>query len=92
MKTITVAKLIELLEGESLDAKVIFSTDYGDHSHTPQALPIRGETDTVCIQKSAYSTSGFAIAEPEEDGPDEDGYEPNQAERDQMNDTYLVIR
>ena len=47
MKTITVAELLELLEGQDTDAKVIFSTDYGDHCHTPQALPLKGEAETV---------------------------------------------
>lgn len=68
-RTITVAHLITLLEGESPDAHVIFSTNYGDYSRTEQALPLRGEFDTVTIEKSAYSNSGFAVtsANDEED-------------------------
>lgn len=66
MRTITVAELIELLQDQNPDARVIFSTDYGDHSHTEQALPIRGELDEVTIEKSAYSNSGWAIAESNE--------------------------
>ena len=81
LRTITVARLIDLLEGESPDALVIVSTDYGDHHHTPQALPLRGELETVTVEKSAYSNSGYAIAEPE-DGDDEDGED----------ETFLVIR
>ena len=94
LRTITVARLIKLLEGESPDAHVIFSANYGDYARTEQALPLKGEIDTVTIGKSAYSNSGFAITEPDElsDGPDEDGYGPTDAERDQANDTYLVIR
>ncbi len=65
MRTITVRQLLDLLEDESPDAKVIFSADYGDYHHTEQALPIRGELDTVTIEESAYSNSGFAIAESE---------------------------
>ena len=80
LRTITVASLIELLEGESPDARVIFSADYGDHHHTEQALPLRGELDTVTVQKSAYSNSGFAIAEPDEADAEEDA------------ETFLVIR
>ena len=94
LRTLTVAELKDLLDGQPDDAKVIFSTNYGDYSRTEQALPLKGELDTVCIEKSAYSNSGFAIAEPNEmgDGPDEDGYEPTQDELDQTNDVYLVIR
>lgn len=82
-KTLTVAELIELLEGESPDARVIFATDYGDYHHTLQALPLRGELETVTVEKSAYSNSGFAIAEPDEDDDDED---------DDSDETFLVIR
>lgn len=80
-RTLTVKQLIELLEGESPDQRVIFSADYGDYHHTEQALPIRGELDTVTIGKSAYSNSGFSITEPDEDdNPSEDA------------ETFLVIR
>ena len=82
LRTLTVARLIDLLEGESPDALVIFSTDYGDHHHTQQALPLRGELETVTIEKSAYSNSGFAIAEPDEDGDDESGDD----------ETFLMIK
>jgi hypothetical protein len=84
MKTITAAELIELLQDYAPDTKVIFSTDYGDHSHTQQALGLRGESEEVTITKSAYSNSGFAIAEPDEDDVDEMG--------EQNADMYLVIR
>lgn len=61
MKTITVAELIVLLEDEDQDARVIFTTDYGDRAHTMQALPLTGECETVTIEKSAYSNSGYAV-------------------------------
>lgn len=80
MRTITVAELIECLQNEDPDARVIFAADYGDYHHTEQALPLRGEIDTVTIEKSAYSNSGFAIAECDEDDADA-AYEP-----------FLVIR
>ena len=87
LRTITVAKLIELLEGESPDALVIFSTDYGDHHHTPQALPIKGELDTAVIEKSAYSNSGYAVV-------DVDSLTSEEIEEadDRGEETYLVIR
>lgn len=80
LKTITVADLIARLEDEDPNALVIFSADYGDRGNTEQALPIRGNIETITITKSAYSASGFAIGEPDDD-EDEDDYEP-----------YLVIR
>lgn len=71
MKSITVVALIELLQGHPANMKVIFTTDYGDRSHTEQALPIHGDTETVVIEKSAYSNSGFAIGEDSDDEGDE---------------------
>jgi hypothetical protein len=82
LRSITVAELIELLQGESPDSQVIFSTDYGDRCHTPQALPIEGMLELVTIRESAYSTSRYAIAEPDGDEPDDSA----------ANDMYLVIR
>jgi len=78
MKTITVAELIDLLQNADPDAQVIFTTDYGDRSHTAQALPIRGKSEEVRIEKNAYSNSGFAIASEEDE--------------DEEYKTYLVIR
>lgn len=87
LRTITVAKLIDLLEGESPDALVIFSTDYGDYHHTPQALPIKGEVEEAFIEKSAYSNSGYAVV-------DVDGLTGEEMEEadDRGEETYLVIR
>lgn len=79
LRSITVEELIALLQDQDPEARVIFSTDYGDHCHTEQALPLRGEVDTVTVTESAYSNSGFMIAEADEgDGRE---YEP-----------FLVIR
>src|SRR5688572_8658524 len=88
MKTITVAELIELLQDQNPDAKVIFSADYGDCHHTEQALPLRGETEEVTIEKSAYSKSGFAVDSTDEDYNDEDG----DGEEEEAKPVYLVIR
>lgn len=74
LRTITVAKLIELLEGESPDAKVIFSTDYGDYGHTPMALPVSGVFDTVSIAKTAYSNSGFMVSDGDDEGASDETF------------------
>ncbi len=75
LKTITVAQLRRLLECEDDNALVIFTSDYGDYHHTEQALGIRGDIDTVLIEKSAYSNSGYALVESEDDN-DAGVYEP----------------
>ena len=79
LKTITVAELIAILQDEDPDARVIFSTDYGDHCHTQQALPLRGRTCEVLVRESGYSTSGFALV-------DEDCERPRATD-----ETFLVI-
>lgn len=83
-RTITVAQLLEALEGEDPEALVVFSTDYGDYCHTQQALPLKGELEEVEIKESGYSNSGFAIIE-EEDRDDDEEPEVEGAK-------YLVIR
>ncbi len=65
-RTITVRELIDALELEDENALVIFSADYGDYSHTQQALFIEGTTEEVTIHESAYSRTGFAIDENDE--------------------------
>ena len=84
LKTLTVKALRDLLEGEDDDALVIFSTDYGDYHHTPQALPLRGETEEVYVEKSGYSNSGFAVVSDEDDAAEL--MEEDDAPR------YLLIR
>lgn len=72
LKTITVSELIELLQDENPDARVIFAADYGDHGRTQQAIALRGDVDEVLLTKSAYSDSGFAVdTDPDEVGEDE---------------------
>lgn len=64
---LTVAQLIEELHGCPPNAVVLFGCDYGDYSHTEQALPItevevvRGHSVTVV--ESAYSHSRMAFHE-----------------------------
>jgi hypothetical protein len=87
LRTITVADLKRLLDGEEDDALVIFSTDYGDYHHTPQALGLRGETEEVFVEESAYSNSGFAVQREE----DLDDDELDEAENDEDR-KFLLIR
>lgn len=62
LKTITVAQLRALLEGENDDALVVFTCDYGDYHHTEQAVGLRGDVEEVLLEESAYSQSGFAVS------------------------------
>lgn len=68
---ITVAQLIELLQGEDPDAIVLTSSDYGDYSHTEQVHAVTGDVSEVSIKASAYSASGFAINDDGDDGDDD---------------------
>ena len=86
LQTLTVADLIELLQEQDPEARVIFSTNYGDYSRTMQALPLTGDTDEVQIEKSAYSNSGFAVVR-EQDEEDDDCKAPAD-----QHGKYLVIR
>lgn len=74
MTTITVRELIDRLGDEDPDARVVFGADYGDHCHTEQALPIRGYVEAATITPSAYSGSGYAIGEPDDDDVDDATY------------------
>jgi hypothetical protein len=78
----TVAQLIEALQGMPEDAVVVFASDYGDICHTEQALVV-GQVDeidpsTERLETSAYSHSGIAIepivnaAEGEDESPAEE--------------------
>lgn len=62
IRGMTVRQLIDALEEQDEDAIVVFTADYGDHSHTMQALPIEGNIENMYIVESAYSDSGFAIS------------------------------
>lgn len=68
-KAMTVADLIEFLEGCDLDARVLFACDYGDYHHTQQALPVTNaeESSTDALAPSAYSHSGIALIEPDDE-------------------------
>lgn len=62
---LTVAELIEHLEGCNPEALVLFACDYGDYHHTQQALLVREvtdpENDGQMLVTSAYSHSGLAV-------------------------------
>ena len=66
----TVSELISTLEDMDPEAVVFFTSDYGDYSHTAQALPISDiePMDSTVLHDTAYSKSGVAI---QEDDPQE---------------------
>ena len=81
---LTVGELIAELQRLPADSVPVFVCDYGDYSHTQQALPIRQVTDPAeerySLRASAYSQSGVALAEPPEpddDDPDNPAPEPD---------------
>ena len=67
LSTITVRDLLRLLVDEDPEAFVIFTADYGDISHTQQALEIDGTIEEVTIGRSAYSRSGYEVLKEEPD-------------------------
>lgn len=81
LRTITVRELMEALEGQDPDMRVVFTCDYGDYHHTPQALAIRGEFEELPLVESAYSHSGFALVQDDEEDEDESD-----------DDLFLVLR
>jgi hypothetical protein len=72
-RTITVQQLIDELENQDPDARVLFVCNYGDYHNTQQALTLDNseEYDTSDLRTSAYSQSGLALIE-ESGEPDEE--------------------
>lgn len=68
--TITVRQLIERLQDEDPDAKVVFSSDYGDRVGTRQVHFLKGDFEQGKVGESAYSDSGFALADDDSDETD----------------------
>ena len=87
LKTITVAELMDLLADQDPDARVVFSTNYGDYHRTSQALPLRGDVEEVQVKETGYSNSGFAVVEVEDDDYDEDG-----DRKAPEGETFLLLR
>lgn len=90
-RAMTVADLIEQLQDCDQDALVVFTCDYGDYSHTDQALPVAEVEDQSYgyqLATSAYSQSGLELIE--DDGSDEgdeeegDGPDPEEVEQPKL--------
>ena len=63
--------LLDIQESEG-DIEVMSSSDYGDYCHTEQLVDIQDVQVTVPI-KSAYSHSGLAFSDDDEDDEDKPG-------------------
>jgi len=65
----TVRQLIERLEDLDQDAPVLFACNYGDYHNTMQTLTIDDvdEMQSTDIAESAYSHSGLALIDDNED-------------------------
>lgn len=73
LNTITVAELIRALSEQDPKALVVFSYDYGDYIHT-QAVEGIQTVEPRALTETAYSSSGFALADEEDlDGEEADG-------------------
>ena len=71
---LTAKQLIEKLQDIPQDAVPIFSCDYGDYSHTQQIFVISDVEELnqsgFTLHESAYSSSGVALREVDEDDYD----------------------
>ena len=71
---LTAAQLIEKLQDMPADAVPVFACDYGDHTHTQQIFPITEVEELnqsgFTLRESAYSQSGVALREVDEDDYD----------------------
>jgi hypothetical protein len=70
-QALSVEELIDILQQFDGDAKVVFGSDYGDITHTMQATAVTsceelGSLSSTLVE-SAYSNSGVAIEEGEDD-------------------------
>ncbi|AUR97303.1 hypothetical protein NVP1238A_54 [Vibrio phage 1.238.A._10N.261.52.F10] len=66
IETLTVSELINALEQFPDDMPVVAVSDYGDRSHTMQAIAI-SEVETSQVGQSGYSDSGYRVSD-DEDG------------------------
>jgi len=74
-KTITKAALLEALEDLDDNDSIAVASDYGDRCHTQQLHRLKGNIEEVKVRESAYSDSGFAVAD-EDGGELDDNEEP----------------
>lgn len=78
--SITKEALIAALEDLPDGAMVAFSSNYGDIHSTKQVHSIRGDIEPERLEESAYSDSGWAIADPWEDPEEEEVHRQCNAE------------
>lgn len=67
--TITKAQLLDALADLPEGARLAFSSDYGDYTHTEQLHRLKGDVEEVQVRESGYSDSGYAVRR-ERDGED----------------------
>lgn len=65
--SITVEQLQQLLSDYDPNTLVTFSSNYGDRSRTEQVHSLEGYADMKPLTKTAYSDSGYAIADDDEE-------------------------
>jgi hypothetical protein len=80
-RTTTKAELIAALDDLNDNDLVAFASNYGDITSTMQVHPISGNIDEHRLCESAYSDSGYAIAD------DDRGDDEEMDEIDEITDT-----
>jgi hypothetical protein len=66
-KTITKAELLQALADLNDNDHIAVASDYGDRCHTQQLHRLRGNIEEVSVKESAYSDSGFAVADEDDE-------------------------
>jgi len=66
-----IAALQEAKDEHGGDVKVVFTSNYGDRARTQQAHRLYGRVEETQLVESAYSDSGYAVADSDEGMHDE---------------------
>lgn len=67
LNTMTVGELRSLLSQYDDSIPVVFACSYGDRGDTQQALPITDCQEDRLLERSAYSLSGVAVVDEDDD-------------------------
>jgi hypothetical protein len=91
----TVQDLINAIEDCPRDAKVLFTCDYGDYSHTQQALPVEDANildERQRLVESAYSHSDMAVESIDEDDDYDEDEDDDENDQEYEAPNVVILR